>query len=266
MRLLSIVGGVIVVLALSVAAFAAPQERPRCENCGMFEDTSPTRVVATFKADGKTSDHHFVCLGCIQEFNDKTWEGKAEVVGLKMLDYTTFGTKNPTLIDGTKAFYLYGTDELAGTMPPYIAAFATKDAAKQAQKTLNGEVMDFKTMWAKLVKGENGEAETGTSADSGKTVYACEMCNYESDKPGNCPHCGMTLTKKTEKAEPKSDDSATVYVCEMCNYESDKPGKCPHCGMKLEPKADSGSDNDTAAPGHSGHGSHKGPQKGGGCC
>ena len=249
MRLLSIVGGVIVVLALGAAAFAAPQERPRCENCGMFEDTSATRVVATFKADGKTSDHHFVCLGCIQEYNDKTWDGMAEVIGFTVLDYTTFGTKNPTMIDGTKAFYLYGTEDLPGTMPPNIAAFATKEAAKQAQKTLNGEVMDYKTMWAKLVKGENGVAEQSSSADSGKTVYVCEMCNYESDKPGNCPHCGMTLTKKveqteqTEQSESQSSDGATVYVCSCAggccdDVRSDKPGKCPNCGMDLIPESD----------------------------
>ncbi len=28
----------------------------------------------------------------------------------------------------------------------------------------------------------------------------------------------------------------THYVCPMGDYEGDKPGKCPKCGMELEPK------------------------------
>ena len=52
-----------------------------------------------------------------------------------MLDYNTFGTKTPKFIDGKTAWYLVGTSDLAGSMEPWIAAFATKDAATKAQKS-----------------------------------------------------------------------------------------------------------------------------------
>ena len=85
------------------------------------------------------------------------------------------------------------------------------------------------------------------------SVYTCPMHpEVQSDKPGNCPKCGMKLEKKASKkapakakpaaaAVPKSP-AATVYTCPMHpEVQSEKPGNCPKCGMKLEklkPKTD----------------------------
>jgi Cu+-exporting ATPase len=60
------------------------------------------------------------------------------------------------------------------------------------------------------------------------------MCpGVESDKPGDCPKCGMALERNpTWKAA-----AVTIYTCPMHpEIEQDHPGDCPKCGMALEPK------------------------------
>ena len=60
------------------------------------------------------------------------------------------------------------------------------------------------------------------------------MCEgVESDTPGSCPKCGMTLERNPTFREPVE----TIYTCPMHpEIEQDKPGNCPICGMALEPK------------------------------
>jgi Cu+-exporting ATPase len=60
-----------------------------------------------------------------------------------------------------------------------------------------------------------------------------------SDKPGNCPKCGMTL----EPMMPRPSETRTIYTCPMHpEIEQDHPGQCPKCGMTLEPKTVGGVD------------------------
>lgn len=37
-------------------------------------------------------------------------------------------------------------------------------------------------------------AKVSTPKKAAKTMYACTMCKTKSDKPGNCPKCGMKMT------------------------------------------------------------------------
>jgi hypothetical protein len=64
-------------------------------------------------------------------------------------------------------------------------------------------------------------------------VYSCPMkCEGEKtyDKAGQCPKCGMDLTKSDK--EPMK-----MYSCPMhVDITSDKPGKCTKCGMDLKEK------------------------------
>ena len=64
--------------------------------------------------------------------------------------------------------------------------------------------------------------------------YFCLMCEgVESDKPGNCPKCGMAL----EPARAVAQKPKVIYTCPMHpEVEQDGPGTCPKCGMDLEPK------------------------------
>lgn len=68
---------------------------------------------------------------------------------------------------------------------------------------------------------------------------------YVSDKPGDCPICGMRLVliddkgapKPTSSSAPGADGGHALWACPMDpEVFSDKPGRCPKCGMKLEPK------------------------------
>jgi Cu+-exporting ATPase len=60
------------------------------------------------------------------------------------------------------------------------------------------------------------------------------MCEgVESDKPGDCPKCGMALERNPAYREP----ARTIWTCPMHpQIEQDHPGECPICGMALEPK------------------------------
>ncbi len=59
--------------------------------------------------------------------------------------------------------------------------------------------------------------------------YMCPMNCHSSDKPGNCPQCGMKLEKV-----PVPKDVDYKYICPMKCYSSKEQGDCPVCGMELE--------------------------------
>jgi RND family efflux transporter MFP subunit len=71
-----------------------------------------------------------------------------------------------------------------------------------------------------------------------KAEYFCPMHPHvRSDKPGNCPICGMKLAAASrEETQPASAAGAEGYFCPMHpSVRSGKPGDCPICGMKLIP-------------------------------
>jgi P-type Cu+ transporter len=77
----------------------------------------------------------------------------------------------------------------------------------------------------------------------GAAKYYCPMCEgVVSDKPGDCPKCGMALERNPAWVAPAA--GKTIYTCPMHpQIEQDHPGACPICGMALEPKTASASDN-----------------------
>ena len=68
---------------------------------------------------------------------------------------------------------------------------------------------------------------------SAAAKYFCPMCpGVESDKPGDCPKCGMALERNSSWKAP------ALFTCPMHpEIEQDHPGACPKCGMALEPKS-----------------------------
>ena len=64
-------------------------------------------------------------------------------------------------------------------------------------------------------------------------VFLPDVPGVESDKPGNCPKCGMALERNPAWQPPQK----IIYTCPMHpEIEQDHPGDCPKCGMALEPK------------------------------
>jgi len=63
-------------------------------------------------------------------------------------------------------------------------------------------------------------------------TYTCPMhAEVKSNKPGDCPKCGMRL----EPVSKGGVEAEAMYTCPMHpEVKSDKPGDCPKCGMKLE--------------------------------
>ncbi|MBF0494672.1 MAG: efflux RND transporter periplasmic adaptor subunit [Candidatus Omnitrophica bacterium] len=102
--------------------------------------------------------------------------------------------------------------------------------------------------------GRYGKHSTGSDTLKEKVVYTCPMHPaYTSDKPGDCPICGMKLVKKENKPESKPahvkggsnraeektlDEICVEHKCDMQNCPMMvktriKPGErifCPVCG------------------------------------
>ncbi len=81
-------------------------------------------------------------------------------------------------------------------------------------------------------------SDAATVQPSAAAKYFCPMCpGVESDKPGDCPKCGMAL----ERNPAWRATSKVLYTCPMHpEIEQDLPGDCPKCGMPLEPRSIAG--------------------------
>ena len=67
---------------------------------------------------------------------------------------------------------------------------------------------------------------------SASAKYFCPMCaGVESDRPGDCPMCGMALERNPAFVGGKK----ALYTCPMHpEVQQDHPRDCPKCGMALE--------------------------------
>lgn len=84
-------------------------------------------------------------------------------------------------------------------------------------------------------------AALDSASDLRTKPYYCPMCpGVESEEPGDCPKCGMSLELNPTYKKPVGK---TIYTCPMHpQIEQDHPGDCPICGMTLEPKAGASGD------------------------
>jgi P-type Cu+ transporter len=87
---------------------------------------------------------------------------------------------------------------------------------------------------AKKPCGSGGHHHDPEVKPSIKAKSFCPMCaGVESEKPGDCPKCGMAL----ERNPAWKPAARTIFTCPMHpEIEQEKPGDCPRCGMALERK------------------------------
>lgn len=99
-----------------------------------------------------------------------------------------------------------------------------KPPAEEARKSCCGGAMH----------SDSGAGHLEGSRSQGKK-YFCPMCpGVESDKPSDCPKCGMSL----ERNPAWKGSDKTIYTCPMHpEISQEKPGDCPICGMALEPQS-----------------------------
>lgn len=95
--------------------------------------------------------------------------------------------------------------------------------------------------FCKKTSGTAANAAVGSQAQQQKTLYHCPMHpTYTSDKPGDCPICGMRLVpvegqEKPAATPPPAPKKKTMYRSTMMpNEVSDKPGK-DSMGMDMVP-------------------------------
>jgi FtsP/CotA-like multicopper oxidase with cupredoxin domain len=156
---------------------------------------------------------------------------------------TTAASKKPA----TKAINKSATDELREMMQEMKGMMnemktTVSELKEVAQQMKGGSVgSDEETM----EEHQHHDMETGdtdTTRKESKIVYTCPMHpEVQSDKPGECPKCGMTLISKTvpinkqnNNPENQPQQAKQAYTCVMHpEVQQDKPGNCPKCGMTL---------------------------------
>ncbi len=122
---------------------------------------------------------------------------------------------------------------------PHSDHFEKNEGARPSQAPDSHEACDHKTADRAPQshacchsKGHGHHHETDVKP-SASAKYFCPMCvGVESDRPGDCPKCGMAL----ERNPAFVGAGKTIYTCPMHpEVRQDHPGDCPKCGMPLEP-------------------------------
>lgn len=144
----SLLAALSVLLALavagpSVAQMPAPGEpRPHCTVCRRFWDSSPSRIKFTLKFKHTVKEYLVGSLFCYSEFMEDYPDKEPETAVI--VNYLTRDDPAPLQLNLKKAVYLYDADgDDEKDAEPHVYAFANKDQAKEAQKDLGGEIVDF---------------------------------------------------------------------------------------------------------------------------
>jgi len=108
---------------------------------------------------------------------------------------------------------------------------------------VHSETPGWCTMCARALESTRSESSSDAITIPANVEYTCPMqeCRQFSDKPGECPVCGMRLkpieqvawAKEMRDRRPPGDRPG--YVCPMHEEQvkSSEPGTCSICGMQL---------------------------------
>ncbi len=145
------------VLALAVLLAVPLQgqakvERTLCDVCGRVWDDSPSRMKSYVDLGHNHSRTLYACspfcmLERMEDYKDRTF-GTTQIVLHK--DYKE---TSPNMLVVERSWYLVdieGDEEKSAE--PYVAAFRNKKAAEQGQKDLGGKVIDWDTLYKRVIK------------------------------------------------------------------------------------------------------------------
>jgi hypothetical protein len=185
------------------------QTQPKCECCGLYWAQSPTRIEAVVKRGGAKEDARYESIGCMLRDIAKN---ELKLLKFSIIDYSTAGTQAEVMLAGAESWYVYGARPIPGSAAPFIAAFAEESDARTARSWLDG---DATLSWDALQKRYTADlakaAETGgvdlpldAVIPPGEDWFVCPCaggcCDHiKADAEGECPDCGMTLVRRSEK-------------------------------------------------------------------
>jgi nitrous oxide reductase accessory protein NosL len=134
----------ILVAVMMAGVTGAVEERPFCEVCRRYTDSSPSRVQAQVQV-GRVKKVLDACsLFCLYEMLE-LYEDEPDYIFV--IDHATYGTENQRTAHAKLATYLYDTDGDEEKMhEPFTLAFSSKEDAKAYQEELGGEVMGWEAV------------------------------------------------------------------------------------------------------------------------
>ena len=181
--------------------------------CGMTVNEA-----AGLKADRDGQTYYFCCAHC----RDKFLAQKPAVKSFSLIP----GAK-PEDRSESNSFAVHGLPASAHDHERRASARQDSTSGRQAEPTL-GALSGAQSAAHSCCGGGDGKPPTTAR-------YYCPMCpGVESDKPGDCPKCGMSLERNTAW-KPAAKE---IFTCPMHpEIQQDHPGDCPKCGMVLERKS-----------------------------
>ena len=130
-------------------------------------DTSASKVEAIFADRGTLKRVRFLNLAYLvigvklfQE-NDLGLELKR----VSVVEYPTFGTEQERMLElglvDLDVWFVLSEQAIPGTKPPYIAAFATEEAAKEFAGNRESQILSYSDVMTKIIKNINAAEDRG---------------------------------------------------------------------------------------------------------
>jgi nitrous oxide reductase accessory protein NosL len=119
-----------------LTAAANADRQAECPQCGMMAGASEAEVVAQF---GEGSVSHFDSWVCV--FGWSKAQGQPVQDAVVLAHGSTRDV--PRWLTAADSSFLYDTKRIAGSMPPYVAAFGSATEADNAQADQGGRVVNW---------------------------------------------------------------------------------------------------------------------------
>ena len=151
---------VMLIAALLIGAVALAAEKPKAEEkpcgyCGMDTTLSPSHITAVYTMKGKKPVmKDFDSLGCFMRVA-MLIPPAGTYTDVKILDTSTFGSKEQKFVPIESAWFV-PLESLAGSMPPYLASFASKKTATKYAKVHDSRVLNYEAAHKLVMKEISG--------------------------------------------------------------------------------------------------------------